>query len=135
MPNITLDQHCVPNMSHQRFPQNRPSIVHQDITTVNSVPPNIQEHIAPSKTNVPLQTYQNSPLLIDMQSPSGTKQENPIETTSKVVPGLTTPVPQQTLPYVGPTPLSWSGPQMSTPATSIGDNVSLIRELADAITS
>ena len=31
--------------------------------------------------------------------------------------------------------MSWSGPQLSAPAPSIADNASLIRELADAITS
>ena len=50
------------------------------------------------------------PLLIDMQSPSGTQKENPIATTSKIVPGLAAPVFQPTNPYVGPTPLSWSDP-------------------------
>ena len=70
-----------------------------------------------------------------MQSPSGTHQENPIATTSNFVPGLATPVFQPTYPYVGPTPLSWSGPQVSAPAPPIPDNASLVRELADAITS
>ena len=70
-----------------------------------------------------------------MQSPSGTHQENPIATTSNIVPGLATPVFQPTYPYVGTTPLSWSGPQVSAPAPPIPDNASLIRELADAITS
>ena len=134
MPNIPLGQHFVPNMNHWRFPQHRPSIVKQYTTTVNSVPPNLQAHIAPSNTDVPLRIYQNPPLLIDMQSPSGTQQENPIATTSNVEPGLATPVFQPKYPYVGPTPLSWSGPQVSVPAPPIPDNVSLIRELADAIT-
>ena len=104
---------------------------------MNSVPPNVQAHIVPSSTNVPLRIYQNSPLLIDMQSTSGAQQENPIATTNNVVPGLDTPVFHPTYPYVGPTPLSWSGPQVSAPAppTPIPDNASLIRELADAITS
>ena len=66
-----------------------------------------------------------------MQSPSGAQQENPIATTSNVVPGLATPVFQPTYPY----PLSWSGLQVSAPAPTIPDNASLIRELADAITS
>ena len=135
MRNIPLGQNFVPNMSHWRFPQSRPSIVNQDTTTVNSLPPNVHTHIAPSSTNPPLRTYQNSPPLIDMQSPSGAQQENLIATTSNVVPGLATPVFQPTYPYVGPTPLSWSGPQVSAPAPPIPDNASLIRELADAITS
>ena len=135
MPNIPLGQSFVPNLSHWRFPQHRPSLVNQDITTVNNVAPNVQAHIAPSVTNFPQQIYSNSPLLIDMQSPSGTHQENPIATTSIIVPGLATPVFQPTYPYVGPTPLSWSGPQVSAPAPPIPDNASLIRELADAITS
>ena len=71
MPNIPLGQNFVPNMSQWRFPQHRPSIVNQDITTVNSLPPNVHTHIAPSSTNVPQRFYQNSPPLIDMQSPSG----------------------------------------------------------------
>ena len=135
MPNIPLGQNFVANMSHWRFPQHRPSIVIQDTTTVNSLLPNVHAHIAPSSTNVPLQIYQNSPPLIDMQSPSGGQQENLIATTSNVVPDLATPVFQPTYPYVGPTPLNWSGPQVSTPAPPIPDNASLIRELADAITS
>ena len=135
MPNIALGQNFVPNMSHWRFPQHRPSIVNQNTTTVNSLPPNVHTHIAPSSTNVPLRIYQNSPPLIDMQSPSGAQQENPIGITSNVVPGLATPVFQPTYPYVGPTPLSWSGPQVSSTAPPIPDNASLIRELADAITS
>ena len=135
MPNIPLGQHFVPNMGHWRFPKHRASIVNQDTTTVNSVPPNIQAHIAPSSTNAPLRIHQNSPLLIDMQSPSGAQQENPIATSCIVVPGLDTTVFQPTNPYVGPTPLIWSGPQVSAPASSIPDNASLIRELADTITS
>ena len=135
MPNIPLGQNFVPNMSHWRFPQHRPSLVNQDATTVNNVAPNVQAHIAPSATNFPQQIYSNSPLLIDMQSPSGTHQENPIATTSNIVSGLATPVFQPTYPYVGPTPLSWSGPQVSAPAPPIPDNASLIRELADAMTS
>ena len=135
MPNIPLGQNFVPNMSHWRFPQHRPSIVNQDTTTVNSLPPIVHTHIAHSSTNVPLRIYQNSPRLIDMQSPSGAQQENPIRITSNVVPGLDTPVFQPTYPYVGPTPLSWSGPQVSATAPPIPDNASLIRELADAITS
>ena len=134
MPNIPLGQNFVPNMSHWRFPQHRPSIFNQDTTTVNSLPPNVHTHIAPSST-VPLRIYQNSPPFIDMQSPSGAQQENLIATTSNVVPGLATPVFQPTYPYVGPTPLSWSGPQVSAPAPPIPDNASLIRKLADAITS
>ena len=110
MPNIPLGQNFVPNMSHWRFPQHRPSLVNQDATTVNNVAPNVQAHIAPSATNFPQQIYSNSPLLIDMQSPSGTHQENPIATTSNIVSGLATPFFQPTYPYVGPTPLSWSGP-------------------------
>ena len=70
-----------------------------------------------------------------MQSPSGTQQENPITTSSNVVPGLATPVFQPTNPYVGPTPLSWSGPQVSALVPSIADNASLINEWADASTS
>ena len=70
-----------------------------------------------------------------MQSPSGAQQQNPIGITSNVVPGLATSVFQPTYPYVGPTPLSMSGPQVSATAPPIPDNASLIRELADAITS
>ena len=70
-----------------------------------------------------------------MQSPSGAQQVNPTAITSNVVPGLATPVFQPTYPYVGPTPLSWSGPQEFAPAPPIPDNASLIRELADAKTS
>ena len=70
-----------------------------------------------------------------MQSPSGAQQENPIGISSNVVPGLATPVFQPTYPYVGPAPLSWSGPQLSATAPPIQDSASLIRELADAITS
>ena len=135
MPNIPLGQNFVPNMSHWRFPQHPPSLVNEDATTENNVAPNVQAHIAPSATNFPQQIYSNSPLLIDMQSPSGTNQENPIATTSNIVSGLATPVFQPTYPYVAPTPLSWSGPQVSAPAPPIPDNASLIRELADAITS
>ena len=135
MPTIPLGQNFVPNMSHWRFLQHRPSIVNQDTTTVNSLPPNIHNHIAPSSTNIPQRKYSNSPLLIDMQPPSGAQQENPIATTSNVVPGLVTPVFQPAYPYVGPTPLSWSGPQVSAPAPPIPDNASLIKELADAINS
>ena len=136
MPNIPLGQNFVQNMSQWRFPQHRPSIVNQDATSVNSLPPNVHTHIAPSSsTNIPQRIYSNSPLLVDMQSPSGAQQENPIATTSNVVPGLATPVSQPTYPCVGPTPLSWSGPQVSAPAPPIPDNASLIRELADAITS
>ena len=129
IPNISLDQHFVPNMSHWRFQHHRPSLVNQDITTVNNVAPNVQAHITLSVTNVPQKIKSNSPVLIDMQ------QENPIATTSNVVPSLATLVFQPTYPYVGPTPLSWSGPQVSAPAPPIPDNASLIRELADAITS
>ena len=135
MPNIPFGQNFVPNMSHWRFPQQRPSIVNQDTTTVNSLPPNVHTHIAPSSTYVPLRIYQNSPPSIDMQSPSGAQQEKPIGITSIVVPGPAPPVFQPTYPYVGPTPLSWSGPQVSATAPPIPDNASLIRELADAITS
>ena len=135
MPNIPLGQNFVPNMSHWRFPQHRPSIVNQDTTTVNSLPPNVHTHIAPSSTYVSLRIYQNSPPLIDMQSPLGAQQENPIMTTSNVVPGLATPVFQPIYPYIGPTPLSWSVSQVSAPAPPIPANASLIRELADAITS
>ena len=102
---------------------------------MNNVAPNVQAHIAPSVTNFPQQINSNSPFLIDMQSPSGAQQVNPTAITSNVVPGLATPVFQPTYPYVGPTPLSWSGPQVSAPAPPIPDNASLIRELADAITS
>ena len=69
-----------------------------------------------------------------MQSPTGTQQEHPITTSSNGVPGLATAVFQPTYPYVGPTPLSWSGPQVSAPVPSTADNASLIKELADAIT-
>ena len=57
-----------------------------------------------------------------MQSTSGTQQENPIATTVNIVPGLASPVFQPTNPHVGPTPLSWSGPQVSAPAPLIADN-------------
>ena len=134
MPNISLGQSVVPNMSHWRFLQHKPSLVNQDVTTVNNVAPNVQAHIAPSVTNSPQQIYSNSPLLIDMQSPSGAQQVNPTAITSNVVPVLATPVFQPAYPYVGPTPLSWSGPQVSVPAHPIPDNASLIRELDDAIT-
>ena len=122
-------------MSHWRFPQHRPSLVNQDITTVNNVAPNVQAHIAPLVTNFHQQIYSNSPLLIEMQSPSGTQQENLIATTSNIVPVLAAPFFQPTNPYVWPTTLSWSSPQESAPAPSKADNASLIRELADAITS
>ena len=111
MPNIPLGQNFVPNMNHWRFPQHKPSIVNHDNKIVNNFAANVQAHITPSVTNFPQQVYSNSPLLIDMQSPSATKQENPIATTSNFVPGLDTPVFQPTNPYVGPPPLSWSGPQ------------------------
>ena len=135
MPNIPFCQNFVPNMSHWRFPQQRPSIVNQDTTTVNSLPPNVHTHIASSSTYVPLRIYQNSPPLIDMQSPSVAQQENLITTTINVVAGLATPVFLSTYPCVGPTPLSLSGPQVSAPAPPIPDNASLIREIADALTS
>ena len=135
IPNIPLGQLLVPNISHCCFPQHRPLLVNQEITTVNNVAPNLQAQIAPSVTNFPQKIYSNSTLLIDMQSPFGTQQENPIATTSNIVPGLATPVFQPKNPHVGPTPLSWSGPQVSAHAPSIADNASLIRELADAITS
>ena len=61
MPNIPFGQNFVPNMSHWRFPQQRPSLVNQDTTTVNSLPPNVHTHIAPSSTYVLLRIYQNSP--------------------------------------------------------------------------
>ena len=72
MPNIPLGQNFVPNMSHWGFPQHRPSIINQDINTVNSVPPNVQAHILPLKIKIPQKIYSSSSLLIDMQSPSGT---------------------------------------------------------------
>ena len=93
MHNIPFGQNFVPNMSNWRFSQHRPSIVNQDINTVNTVPPKVQANILPSNTNIPQRTYPNSLLLIDMQSRSGIKQENLIVTTaSSVVPGLATPV-------------------------------------------
>ena len=101
MPNIPLGQNFVPNMSHWRFPQHRPSIFNQDTTTVNSLPPNVHAHIAPSSTYVPPRFYHNSPPLIDMQSPLGAQQENLIATTN-VVPGLATPVFQPIYPMLGP---------------------------------
>ena len=122
-------------MSHCRFPQRRPSKVNQDINTVNSVPPKAQAHILASNTNILQRTYPNSPLLIDMHSPSGIQQENLIATASNVVPVLATLVFQPTYLYVGPTQLSWSGLQVSATGPPIADNASLIRELADAITS
>ena len=90
IPNIPLGQHFVPNRSHWRFPQRRPSLVNQDITTVKNVAPNVQAHVAPSVTNFHKKYIRIHPLLIDMQSPSGTQQENPITTTSNIVPGLAT---------------------------------------------
>ena len=135
MTNIPIGQQFLPNMSNWRFPQHRPSLVNQDTTTVNRVPPNVQAHVVPSSTNVPLRIYQNSHLLIDLKSPSGAQQEYPIAAISNVAPGLATPVFQPTYPYVWPTPLSWSGPQVSAPALPIPDNASLIRELVDTITS
>ena len=137
MPSIPLGQQFVPKTSHCRFPQHRPSIVNQDINTVNSVPPIVQAHILPSNINVPQRIYKNSTLLIDIdiQSPSCTQQENLIATISNVVPGLETPVFQPTYPYVGPTSFGWSGPQLSAPVPSLADNASLIREFAEAVTS
>ena len=61
MPNIPFGQNFVPNMSHWRFPQQRPSIVNQDITTVKNVAPNVQAHIAPSITTFPQQICSNYP--------------------------------------------------------------------------
>ena len=61
MPNIPLGQSFVPNMSHWPFPQQRPSLVNQDITTVNKVAPSLQARIAPSFTYFPQQIYSNSP--------------------------------------------------------------------------
>ena len=49
-----------------------------------------------------------------------------------VVPSQATPVFHQTYPFVGHTPLSLTGPQVSEPAPSIADNASLIKEWADA---
>ena len=54
LPNIPLGQNFLPNMSHWWFQQHRQLIVNQDTTTVNSLPPNVHTHIAPSSTNVPL---------------------------------------------------------------------------------
>ena len=68
-----------------------------------------------------------------MQSPPGTQR--PFATSSNVVPCLATPDFQPTYPYVRPTLLSWSGPQVSAPVPSIADNASLIKELVDAIKS
>ena len=75
IPNIPLGQHfprakyesnipisLVPNMSLRRFAQHRPSLVNQDITTLNNVAPNVQPHIAPSVTNFQQQIYSNSPI-------------------------------------------------------------------------
>ena len=75
------------------------------------------------------------PLLMDMQSPSGIQQEYMIATTGNVVPVHITRVFQRTYPCVRPTPLSWSGPQVSAPAPPILVNASLIRQLADAMTT
>ena len=72
MHNIPLGQNFEPNISHWRFPKHRPSLVNQDITTVNNVAPNVQAHISFSITKSPKRIYKNSPLLIDMKSPSGT---------------------------------------------------------------
>ena len=83
IPNIPLGRHFVPNMSHWRFPQ---QTVNSQPRHYHSVPPNVQPHIVPSSTNVPLRIYQNSLLLIDRQSPSGAQQENPIAATSNIVP-------------------------------------------------
>ena len=121
-------------MSNWRLPQ-QPSIVNQDINTVKSVPPNVQAHLLPASTNIPQHLYPNSPLLIDRQLPSGIKLENPIATTCNVVIGLAIAVFQPTSPYIGPTPLILSGPQLSATAPAISDNASLIRELAYALTS
>ena len=129
-----LVKNFVPNLSHWRFPQHRPSIVNQDTNTVNSVPLNVQPTFCPQKLIIHNKYIWVHPLLVDMQSPSGTKQENPIATSNYFVPGLATPVFQPTYPYVWPSPLSWSGSQVSAPVSSITDNVSLINELADAIT-
>ena len=92
MLNIRLGQTFLTNLSQRRFLQHRTSIVNRDLNNANSAPPIAQAHILPSNINVTQITYQNSPLLIDMQSPSGTQQENPMATTSNVVSGLTTPV-------------------------------------------
>ena len=135
MPHIPLGQNFFPNMGHLRFPQHRPSIVNQDIPTVKSVPPNLQAHILPSNSNFTQRIYQNSTFLVDVQSPSGIQQENLIATASNVVPVQANPVFWPTYPYVGSTPLSWSGPRVSAPAPPIPDNASMIRDLADAITS
>ena len=133
MPNISFGQHFVPYMGHWRFSLHRPSIVHQDITTVNSVPPNAQAHIAPSNTNVLRRIYRKSSLLIDMQSSSGTQQENPIASTSNLVLVPATPVFQSTYTYVAPTTLRRCGPQAPAPVNSMAVNASSLRELADAI--
>ena len=93
-------------MSEWRFPQHRPSTVNQDINTVNSLPPNVQAHFLPSSKYFPQRIYPNSPILIDMHSPSGIQQENLIANGSNVLPGLATPLFQPTYPYIGPTPLS-----------------------------
>ena len=122
-------------MKHWRFAQHIPLIANQSTTTVNSSTSKKQAHSALSTTNVPLRIYQNSPPLIDMQSPSGIQQENPIATGSKVVPGLAAQVFQPTYPSAGPTPLSWSCLQVSVPAPPIPNNAPRIRELTVAITS
>ena len=70
-----------------------------------------------------------------MQSPSGKQQNNGIATTNNVALCQTSPVFQPTSPYVSPTPLSWSGQQVSAPVSPIPDKVPLIRDLADAIAS
>ena len=106
MHNSPLGQYCVPNMNHWRFLQHIPSIVHQDITTVNSVPPNAQAHIAQAHI-----------------------------AQAHVALCQTSPVFQPTYPYVSPTPLSWSGPQVSAPVPPIPEKAPLIRDLADAIAS
>ena len=58
MPYIPLGQNFVPNTSHWRFPQHRPSIVNQNVKNVNNVAPNVQAHIAPSVTKFPQQIFE-----------------------------------------------------------------------------
>ena len=70
-----------------------------------------------------------------MQSPSSLQQENLIETSRNFVPVQTIPVSQRTNPCVRPPPLSWIGPQVSAPAPTIPVNASLIKDLAEEVTS
>ena len=105
-----LANNLVPNMCHWRLPKHRPSLVNQGTTTVNSLPPKVQAHSAPSTTKVPLRKYPNSPsfdwFAIIIHYTTG----KPDRTASNVMPGLATPVFQPTYLYDRPFLLSWSFP-------------------------